>query len=101
MPGTNTNTPAIIPIRMTMKKQETDRSCLFSACLALVFAVCLFQFGFGFVFDLHPLILHHHVISIVLKCGDGVIGALDIIDRKSTRLNSSHVSISYAVFCLN
>src|SRR5699024_11367411 len=27
--------------------------------------------------------------------GDG-----DIKDRKSTRLNSSHVSISYAVFCL-
>src|SRR5699024_11436544 len=25
---------------------------------------------------------------------------LMIIDRKSTRLNSSHVSISYAVFCL-
>src|SRR5699024_11900075 len=25
---------------------------------------------------------------------------LDRIDRKSTRLNSSHVSISYAVFCL-
>src|SRR5699024_12280543 len=24
----------------------------------------------------------------------------NIIDRKSTRLNSSHVSISYAVFCL-
>src|SRR5437868_14387799 len=24
----------------------------------------------------------------------------DKIDRKSTRLNSSHVSISYAVFCL-
>src|SRR5437868_9048633 len=23
-----------------------------------------------------------------------------VIDRKSTRLNSSHVSISYAVFCL-
>src|SRR5207249_9738658 len=26
--------------------------------------------------------------------------ALESIDRKSTRLNSSHVSISYAVFCL-
>src|SRR5699024_12327581 len=26
---------------------------------------------------------------------------ISIIDRKSTRLNSSHVSISYAVFCLN
>src|SRR5437868_12612404 len=27
-------------------------------------------------------------------------GALSARDRKSTRLNSSHVSISYAVFCL-
>src|SRR5437868_12070203 len=25
---------------------------------------------------------------------------LSLVDRKSTRLNSSHVSISYAVFCL-
>src|SRR5699024_12264215 len=25
---------------------------------------------------------------------------LNLLDRKSTRLNSSHVSISYAVFCL-
>src|SRR5438067_5999203 len=24
----------------------------------------------------------------------------EVVDRKSTRLNSSHVSISYAVFCL-
>src|SRR5207249_5664568 len=30
----------------------------------------------------------------------GVIGTAGTIDRKSTRLNSSHVSISYAVFCL-
>src|SRR5699024_12120407 len=27
-------------------------------------------------------------------------GTPSMIDRKSTRLNSSHVSISYAVFCL-
>src|SRR5690625_5765949 len=26
---------------------------------------------------------------------------LNMLDRKSTRLNSSHVAISYAVFCLN
>src|SRR5258707_5787183 len=26
--------------------------------------------------------------------------ALGIVDRKSTRLNSSHANISYAVFCL-
>src|SRR5690606_41491710 len=28
------------------------------------------------------------------------LGARDVADRKSTRLNSSHVKISYAVFCL-
>src|SRR5690625_6533407 len=27
-------------------------------------------------------------------------GEMKIVDRKSTRLNSSHVAISYAVFCL-
>src|SRR3712207_7145613 len=26
--------------------------------------------------------------------------ALNVLDRKSTRLNSSHANISYAVFCL-
>src|SRR5699024_11884156 len=31
---------------------------------------------------------------------DTVIAVLAALDRKSTRLNSSHVSISYAVFCL-
>src|SRR5690242_21935432 len=37
----------------------------------------------------HILNTHHH--------GDHTGGN---IDRKSTRLNSSHMSISYAVFCL-
>src|SRR5438067_2777417 len=32
--------------------------------------------------------------------GDSLRGAAGVVDRKSTRLNSSHVSISYAVFCL-
>src|SRR5436853_3546231 len=35
---------------------------------------------------------------------DGVVGAVPDVtfleDRKSTRLNSSHLGISYAVFCL-
>src|SRR5690349_22493664 len=41
------------------------------------------------------------------KCGEhlcrhrsDVLGACAKVDRKSTRLNSSHVEISYAVFCL-
>src|SRR3712207_7998213 len=29
-----------------------------------------------------------------------VVSLLAILDRKSTRLNSSHANISYAVFCL-
>src|SRR3712207_8848498 len=34
--------------------------------------------------------------------GDGTGGGDDVVglDRKSTRLNSSHANISYAVFCL-
>src|SRR5690625_6813719 len=31
---------------------------------------------------------------------DGDVRPVQIEDRKSTRLNSSHVAISYAVFCL-
>src|SRR3712207_8722547 len=29
-----------------------------------------------------------------------LLGVLALLDRKSTRLNSSHANISYAVFCL-
>src|SRR5690606_41248068 len=35
--------------------------------------------------------------GVLERSGRGVPG---ILDRKSTRLNSSHVKISYAVFCL-
>src|SRR5690606_41031273 len=39
--------------------------------------------------------------TVVGMGGDRVVGVSFIeIDRKSTRLNSSHVKISYAVFCL-
>src|SRR5690625_5883125 len=40
--------------------------------------------------------------SCILK-GDNSVGefySVALTDRKSTRLNSSHVAISYAVFCL-
>src|SRR3712207_8336398 len=52
--------------------------------------------------------------SFVILCSDGVEGVSErvrlakeacpdtpiLVDRKSTRLNSSHANISYAVFCL-
>src|SRR5690625_4564088 len=39
---------------------------------------------------------------IIFRAIQGMAGGLMMaIDRKSTRLNSSHVAISYAVFCLD
>src|SRR5690625_6582090 len=43
------------------------------------------------VIRLKEILFHNHLCSIVLEQSR---------DRKSTRLNSSHVAISYAVFCL-
>src|SRR5690606_39768450 len=43
------------------------------------------------------------VKSTAILFGDAdrlIIGVLQVLDRKSTRLNSSHVKISCAVFCL-
>src|SRR5438067_8214103 len=49
---------------------------------------------------------HHHEVRELVNDDDDQrqrrerLGRLGRQDRKSTRLNSSHVSISYAVFCL-
>src|SRR5690606_41892263 len=44
------------------------------------------------------------LVEVLAPPGGGALGvaagAVDEPDRKSTRLNSSHVKISYAVFCL-
>src|SRR5437773_6908751 len=38
---------------------------------------------------------------VLVATADQLVAALALIeDRKSTRLNSSHITISYAVFCL-
>src|SRR5438876_12428351 len=40
------------------------------------------------------------VCALLAAAGGGLAASLPARDRKSTRLNSSHPSISYAVFCL-
>src|SRR3712207_8187316 len=39
-------------------------------------------------------------IFMCIECVDPIWCGLPLRDRKSTRLNSSHANISYAVFCL-
>src|SRR5258708_27068570 len=54
----------------------------------------------------HALLVERgpRVALVVVRQAEGVkqlvIGAVEEKDRKSTRLNSSHQIISYAVFCL-
>src|SRR5690606_40573500 len=67
--------------------------------------------------DQHDDAIHHRQNALDLAAEIGVTGGIDDVDtglaplhrgafgedgedRKSTRLNSSHVKISYAVFCL-
>src|SRR5438876_4333138 len=44
--------------------------------------------------------LLHHVLRVLFVAGHPKSQLEELEDRKSTRLNSSHPSISYAVFCL-
>src|SRR5688572_17332873 len=55
-----------------------------------------------------PWILPNRLICFSHIHGHGILAAVlllsrccSLLDRKSTRLNSSHSQISYAVFCLN
>src|SRR2546430_3480560 len=48
--------------------------------------------------EVDPRATGRHVIQSKIAIGSG--GLLGQGDRKSTRLNSSHSQISYAVFCL-
>src|SRR5690625_5587582 len=53
---------------------------------------------------LTPVAFIHSLWSVVVNLQVRIVGMFTyrnvLLDRKSTRLNSSHVAISYAVFCL-
>src|SRR5690625_5727865 len=56
--------------------------------------------GFGNIYlRLEEIVSMHRFAYTALNGFDFAID-LNVRDRKSTRLNSSHVAISYAVFCL-
>src|SRR5689334_24165087 len=76
------------------------RGCsgLFIVCLLGVVGIGTARLMFitvGFRFVLHARFCQ---LLFVPLLGDGALAV--VVDRKSTRLNSSHSSISYAVFCL-
>src|SRR5690625_5308151 len=66
----------------------------------------VFAAGLGNALEWYDIILFGFMatsITAVFYPGEGLAAQLmtwATLDRKSTRLNSSHVAISYAVFCL-
>src|SRR3712207_7799751 len=63
-----------------------------------------FLYGYSLAAELTPETRYDEVVS-ALGCHGELVRSPDELqpaleDRKSTRLNSSHANISYAVFCL-
>src|SRR2546429_2993469 len=94
-----------------LRQGEVPRSGLFSSAMAFVagFSVVFIAFGasasaVGAFLKQNRNLLAPVAGALILLFGLHLIGALIKlklrIDRKSTRLNSSHGYISYAVFCL-
>src|SRR5256885_17154111 len=87
-------------------------SCTSNTILHFVFLLSRFFFFFfndTATTEIYTLSLHDALPICPLEEADaaqdlvaerGVALHLDPLDRKSTRLNSSHLVISYAVFCL-
>src|SRR5436305_7548832 len=71
---------------------STDRDALFLAMLAFaaMLASCILTVDTSFLI----------LFFVFMLFGVAAFIGLEMRDRKSTRLNSSHVRISYAVFCL-
>src|ERR1035438_10706651 len=74
--------------------------------MCLFFLCCFFFFNDTATTEIYTLSLHdalpisHDGIENILQSNVGQRWLDRYGDRKSTRLNSSHLGISYAVFCL-
>src|SRR5437667_11178862 len=88
----------------------------FLLCLFLLFCSSFFFFNDTATTEIYTLSLHDALPICRLERAlvafaradahrrldriDEDLAVADVADRKSTRLNSSHITISYAVFCL-
>src|SRR5580704_19085687 len=80
---------------------------LLAACRSWLLVVLSFFLNDTATTEIYTLSLHDALPIYLLartglfrRCRQGAAAPSFKIDRKSTRLNSSHPSISYAVFCL-
>src|SRR3712207_8988375 len=77
--------------------RKSDRYLIFFLYLAIPFEMYLIDIQWYDLFIIFVPVYVFFLVSIVLTLQQKVER---ILDRKSTRLNSSHANISYAVFCL-
>src|SRR5699024_11455858 len=78
-------------IAKTVGEQGTDALKSLGSMVGVFYLAIIVQMLFyGFILILYRVNLKEFFVHT----------RTPILDRKSTRLNSSHVSISYAVFCL-
>src|SRR3712207_8705523 len=82
--------------------RRPPRSTLFPyTTLFRSWALTLIRLGPGIILLL--LILTFNLLSpvfLTVQNFSNIAAQTSVLDRKSTRLNSSHANISYAVFCL-
>src|SRR5690625_6404333 len=81
-----------------IKIVSSDFKSLFNNSIRILSVNCLYTFvSARYSFTLIPAVSNSR--SQLSREGVSIIKSKSL-DRKSTRLNSSHVAISYAVFCL-
>src|SRR3712207_7650351 len=87
------------------EKNNINFTALAKAKWSITFYFFTKFFGIAFYFLLSPLSIEitkrTYIIAVwCVNIQRELSGNICFLDRKSTRLNSSHANISYAVFCL-
>src|SRR3712207_7436607 len=83
----------LFPYTTLFRSDGSDRDARAALMSASMQGAMAFQKGLGCVHS-----LSHSLGGVNPQLHHGTLNAM--LDRKSTRLNSSHANISYAVFCL-